>query len=181
MNIFYLDEDPREAARMQCDKHVVKMVLESAQLLCTAHRVLDGNQTIRVSDKGRKNKYWEHPNPTMEYSLYKATHVNHPSNVWIRESRSNYYWLLQHFYGLCNEYTYRYGKKHKTMEKLESVVDWAPTNLENKGQTPILLAMPEEYHNPDPVKAYRDYYTSKQETIKMTWKKREQPLWFELH
>ena len=75
MNIFYLDEDPILAAQMHCDKHVVKMILESAQLLSTAHRLLDGN---KLAD---------------ERGLYKATHINHPSSIWVRKSSENYYWL----------------------------------------------------------------------------------------
>ena len=92
MNIFRLDNDPFVAAYNQCNKHVVKMCLETAQLLSTAHRVLDG----------------EDANP----DLYKATHKNHPSAVWARENSSNYLWLMQHFDALLLEYAFRYYKRH---------------------------------------------------------------------
>ena len=85
MNIFYLDEKPMTAARMHCDKHVVKMILESAQMLSTAHRILDGND---YADRR---------------GLYKATHKNHPANIWVRESANNYVWLYNLFTFLCIE------------------------------------------------------------------------------
>ena len=87
MNIFYLDKDPKKCAEMHCDKHVVKMILEYAQLLSTAHRVLDGNE------------WADH------VGLYKATHKNHPSAIWARESAGNYFWLNKLFQELCKEYT----------------------------------------------------------------------------
>ena len=79
MNIFYLDEKPLTAARMHCDKHVVKMIIESAQMLSTAHRTLDGND---YADR---------------MNLYKATHKNHPANIWVRESAENYLCLYNLF------------------------------------------------------------------------------------
>ena len=79
MNIFYLDEDPVLAAQMHCDKHVVKMILESAQLLSTAHLLIDGDE---LAD---------------ERGLYKATHKNHPSSKWVRDSSENYEWLWNLF------------------------------------------------------------------------------------
>ena len=91
MNIFYLDRNPEIAAQMMCDKHVVKMILESAQMLSTAHRVLDGD--------GYANKY----------GLYKSTHKNHPSAIWARTNGENYVWLWNNFDALRSEYSYRYG------------------------------------------------------------------------
>ena len=79
MNIFYLDRNPVIAAQMMCDKHVVKMILESAQMLSTAHRVLDGDD--RANETG----------------LYKMAHKNHPSTIWVRASSENYRWLWKHF------------------------------------------------------------------------------------
>ena len=96
MNIFYLDRDPQIAAQMMCDKHVVKMILESAQMLSTAHRVLDGDE---YADKN---------------GLYKKAHVNHPSSEWVRCSYQQYKWLYDHMVALMEEYTYRYGKHHAT-------------------------------------------------------------------
>jgi len=103
MNIFYLDKSPVLSARYQCDKHVVKMILESAQLLCTAHRVLDYTLTSEHDSKG----------------LYKSTHKNHPSAIWARSGYEQYSWLYHHFIALGNEYEYRYHKKHLTIIKLK--------------------------------------------------------------
>jgi len=85
MNIFYLHTDPTVAARAMTNKHIVKMILESAQLMSTAHRVLDGTPYTRLSKSGARLKRYHHPLP-----LYEATHINHPSAVWVRESGRNY-------------------------------------------------------------------------------------------
>jgi hypothetical protein len=141
MNIFILHEHPGPAAQMQADKHVVKMVLESAQMLCTAHRVMT---------------------PKIEYPhQYRKTHENHPCNKWIRESAANYMWLLDHFISLTTEYKYRYHKSHLCSQKFLYDTDWIfmpPTNVPDIGLTPFAQAMPDEYKNDDAVKAYRDYY-----------------------
>ena len=100
MNIFYLDRDPVVAAKMHCDKHVVKMILESAQMLSTAHRVLDGDE---YAD---------------ERGLYKMAHKNHPSTIWVRTSTDNYMWLNRLFGALCKEYTYRYNKQHSSQKHI---------------------------------------------------------------
>lgn len=93
MNIFFLDANPRIAATYMCDKHVVKMVLETAQLLSTAHH--------KAGSKYAKD-------------LYRVTHANHPSAVWARATASNYAWLYEHFEALCAEYTRRYFRDHAT-------------------------------------------------------------------
>ena len=82
MNIFALSSDPFESAQMMCDKHVVKMIIETAQLLSTAHRVLDGEQYTDKTSNGRSIQRWRLTDAyDMENSLYKATHINHPSAV----------------------------------------------------------------------------------------------------
>ena len=87
MNIFVLDKEPREAARQHCDKHVVKMIIESAQMLSTTHRLLDGKQTIKPSISGKRMvKYWEMDNQYDENLLYKAVHMKHPCTLWTMES-----------------------------------------------------------------------------------------------
>jgi hypothetical protein len=114
MNIFVLDESPIVSAQEQCDKHVVKMIVESAQMLSTAHRMLDGEQERRRSKSGKTmSKYWKLPDER-EGLLYKAVHMGHPCTVWSMESRANYVWHYIHFVALCDEYQYRYGKKHLT-------------------------------------------------------------------
>jgi len=143
MNIFYLDKNPKIAAQMMCDKHVVKMILESAQMLSTAHRVLDGD------------KYAE------KMGLYKLAHKNHPSTIWVRSSELNYRWLWEHYVALMNEYTYRYGKIHAT-SRLRDALDKTPKNM-----PPIQLTdtftdppqcMPAYCKGDDTVKAYQTYY-----------------------
>ena len=92
MNIFYLDSDIDTCAEMHCDKHVVKMVLEYAQLLSTAHRVLDGIEYIEIQNNRRVVR-WRLSDLSMESMIYKATHINHPSAVWVRSSIDHYNWL----------------------------------------------------------------------------------------
>jgi hypothetical protein len=137
MNIFFLSLNPTEAARLHCDKHVVKMILETAQLLYTAH--------------------WVYESPLPE-GAYRKTHPNHPSARWVRESLVNYRWLCSLGIALCEEYTYRYGKVHKTEHHLRWLTANTPTNLVDVGWTLPRLAMPDEYKDKDPVVAYRRYY-----------------------
>src|SRR6056300_790047 len=141
MNIFVLDNDPIEAAQLQCDKHVVKMITESAQMLCTAHRILDGDITIRDSNSGkRKVKYWV-LNDKREQNYYKAVHMNHPCTVWTMKSTDNYNWHYRHFIALCDEYTYRYNKVHKCDRLFHGVLDRPPNNIRSGGLTKFALAM----------------------------------------
>ena len=175
MNIFYIDEDPAQAARWMVDKHVVKMILESAQLLSTAHRYVDGEMKIGLSDTGRKAKRW-YLADAREPVLYKATHINHPSNVWTRTAVENYLWLVEHFSALLDEYTYRYGKKHKTGELLYTLQS-PPHKLRDFEMTEMLCAMPEEYKiSSDPVQNYRNYYKLAKSNMHV-WTKREPPEW----
>lgn len=181
MNIFYLDAAPVKAAQMQCDKHIVKMPLESGQMLSTAHRMLDGNEQLLPSKSGKRMvKAYVHPNPAMDAALYKAVHHNHPSTVWTREAYDNYMWHYEHFVALCDEFTYRYGKVHMTDTKLRDMLSAPPSNIK-PGSTTIRLAMgnePQCIVEGEPVKSYRNYYQTKQSRFKMTWSKRQTPEWF---
>ena len=96
MNVFYLDKDPIIAAQMSCDKHVVKMILESAQLLSTCHGVQDGTEWYDKTANGRRIKRWKHPNSNMEGVLYKASHINHPSAKWVRENAIQYQFMYDY-------------------------------------------------------------------------------------
>lgn len=142
MNIFYLDEDPKEAARMQCDKHVVKMILETAQLLSTAHAELDG-----------------------ESPAYKPTHKNHPSAVWVRKQRGHYEWAWKHMMALGKEYEQRYGKVHKTIREHAEALRCFPKNMDRSTAriafSPPPQCMPDECKRADTVTAYRIYYNHK--------------------
>ena len=183
MNIFRLDNDPIIAAQLQCDKHVVKMIVESAQMLSTAHRMLDGYVEKRPSKSGKRMvNYWVHPDKSMEDVLYKAVHHGHPSTVWTMESDANYIWHYDHFVALLDEYTYRYGKEHGT-SKLKDVLIQPPRNIPVGPLTPFKLAMadyPECIALGDPVKAYRAFYQTKQSRFKMAWTKRNIPEWFQV-
>lgn len=185
MNIFILSEDPIEAAQLQCDKHVVKMIVESAQMLSTVHRMLDGKMERRPSKKGSMLQYFK-LDDEREDVLYKACHYNHPSTVWTRESCCNYTWHYNHFIALCDEYTYRYGKIHSTDSKLRKVLKALPNNIaRTRVRTPYKLAMssnPEcivnDLGGTNAVESYRNFYQTKKERFKMIWTKRNVPEWF---
>lgn len=175
MNIFYLHPDPKICAEMHVDKHVVKMILEYAQLLSTAHRMLDGEEYIDASS-GRKIKRWRLPDPDLEQHLYKASHVNHPSAVWVRQSNNNYTWLMCLFQELLLEYTHRYGKHHST----ERLVYWLrkpPANIPVGYLTQPTPAMPDEYKVPDSIQSYRNYYIGAKKSM-AKWKNRPVPEWW---
>lgn len=170
MNIFILDDTPTMSAIYQCDKHVVKMILESAQMLSTAHHILD-EQPYHYLEESTRIKFND--------AIYRPTHKNHPCSVWVRESKTNYLWLWTHFQALCKEYTYRYGKTHLTETKLLNQLYAPPQNIpDTQGKTPFRLCMPDKFKGEDPIKSYRAYYRSKQNDFKMTWKAREIPEWF---
>jgi hypothetical protein len=151
-------EDPIMSAKAMTNKHVVKMILESAQLLSTAHRFLDGHPVVGLSPNGRKSISWHLDDKEMDSVLYKCTHVNHPSSVWCRETTANYNWLYQHFIALCDEYTDRYGKIHLSRIKLENFLNQCPKNLRLDNLTTMSQAMPDSYRCADSVQAYRNYY-----------------------
>jgi len=183
MNIFILSENPVEAAQLQCDRHVVKMIVESAQMLSTAHRMLDGYVEKRPSKSGKTMvNYWVHPNSNLESVLYKAVHHAHPCTIWSMESIGNYIWHYDHFIALCDEYEYRYRKKHSTDLLLRDVLITPPVNIPEDRRTPFKLAMKSnpECMFEDAVKSYRAFYQTKQERFKMVWTKREIPEWFEV-
>ena len=152
MNIFVLDENPAIAATYACDKHVVKMILESAQMLCAVH-----------------------PEGT---APYKRSFYNHPCTKWVRESSDNYEWLIQHAHALCDEYTSRYGKEHKTRE----VIEWCDENrpeLPEIGLTAFAQAMPDEYKSDDVFDSYQKYLINEKQHF-AKWEKdpSRKPTWW---
>ena len=151
MNIFVLDEDVEKCAEYHCDKHVIKMILESAQMMSAVVR-LNGHDTG-----------------------YKLTHKNHPCTIWARKSLSNYIWLKSLISLLNSEYRYRYDKKvnHKSYDMAMSL---PMPDLPVIGLTPFAQAMPEQYRNKNAVKAYRDYYINEKSSF-LTWTKRKTPEW----
>lgn len=154
MNIFILDNDPVLAAQYHANKHLIKMILETAQLISAA---------IRLSAKN--SNY-------LTYG-YKTTHQNHPCSKWCRETRSNFIWLKKLGLALSDEYTYRYGKIHKSMP----IIKYAPEEYIVDGPlTPFVQAMPDKYKHNDPVKAYRDYYIEAKSHL-LVYTKRQVPIW----
>jgi hypothetical protein len=138
------------------NKHIVKMILESAQILSTAHRVLDGQPYTHISKKGRKIKRYNHP--LYETKLYESAYVNHPCNVWVRESIENYIWLYDHFAGLCREYEIRFNKTHKADLDLHVRLSFSPDFIPRRKMTKVPQAMPQKYHDRNSITAYRNYY-----------------------
>ena len=144
MNIFYLDKDPVKAAKMQYNKHVVKMILESAQMLCTAHHCIMGSDA-------------DVP--------YKSAHKNHPSTIWARQSAQNYAWLYHHMMALGAEYTKRYGKKHLSITKCEDKLAILPGGILETGFEQPPQCMPDEYKDKCSVKAYWNYYIAEKHSV----------------
>jgi hypothetical protein len=185
MNIFYLDPDPQVCAQMHLDKHVVKMIIEYAQLMSTAHRVLDGEEYVGLTANGRRIKRWRIDGP-LEDTLMKASHVNHPSGVWCRANHENYVWLYQMWSHLLREYTHRYGKQH-SCERLINDLASPPKNIQKCTFFPPTPAMPTEVKilssNPvagrkyDSLASYKNYYINNKAHF-AKWTKREMPIWF---
>lgn len=158
MNIFVLSLNPYEAAQLHCDKHVVKMIVESAQMLYSAHWALES---------------------LLPPNAYKKAHVNHPCSKWVRTSLENYLWLCTLAKELCKEYKFRYGetKVHKT----EAHIDWLmvnyPTGIPNTEFTIPPQAMPDEYKDDDVVTAYKRFYRESKMIVRniVTYKKRSIP------
>jgi hypothetical protein len=176
MNIFYIDHDPIKAAQGMVDKHVVKMILESAQLLSTAHRLLDGTQIEGTSKTGRKAKRWILHDGRQDV-LYLATHIHHPSAVWCRQSVENYSWLVEHFFALMHEYTHRYAKKHACFGDLSFMLQSPPHKLKDYNWTNMPCAMADEYKiSDDPLTNYRNYYKIGKATMHK-WTNRQPPEW----
>ena len=159
MNIFYLDRDIDQCAKYHCNKHVVKMIVEYAQLLSTAHHMLDGDSAPE--------------------GIYKQTHVNHPSAKWVRQSSANYYWLRDLAIELCAEYTRRYGKVHKST----GVHLWLSQNipsLPSSAKTDHPQCVPDDCKTlpHDPVTAYRQYYNRYKNKFAVWEPRSRTPNWY---
>ena len=178
MNIFYLDKHYRTCAKQHVDKHVVKMIVEYAQLLSTAHRVLDGEEYEGRTANNRRIRRFKMANSNIENTLYKASHINHPSAIWVRESSQHYWWLYLLFRELCMEYTHRYGKIHSTESKLGEILQIKPKNIKDNGFVEPPQAMPDYCKVPgDSIKAYQKYYVE-EKIVFAKWTKRDIPDWF---
>jgi hypothetical protein len=152
MNIFVLDTDPKLAAQALCNKHIPKMIVESAQMLSTAF--------------------------PKAIAPYKHTHVNHPCSKWVRDSQSNYDWLVEHALEMCNEYTLRYKKIHKTQKVIEFCKN-NPPSLPKVGLTPFAIAIKDPvYHDVDPVISYKAYYIGDKSRFAKWAPKSRPPSWW---
>jgi hypothetical protein len=184
MNIFVLDEEPVKAAEYHCNKHVVKMILEAGQMLCGAHwlHLLDNYYDGHISDfkRVRDIQDWLYKNThPLEQPPWKLSHMRHPCTLWTNESYSNYMWHWKLGVALCKEYTRRYERVHKS----ETVIDWlgknTPRLMKNKGLTPFVVCMKEEYKvKDDAIQSYRNYYI-KDKVRFAKWEPRSKvPDWF---
>lgn len=136
MNIFYLHDCPSRSASYVYDKHKVKMILESAQMLCTAHHAYNNGDNVP----------------------YKQAHLNHPSSIWTRSNTHHYYWLYQHMLALGNEYTKRYGRRHLTITKCAEALLHPPAGMPTiKFERPP-QCMPDEYKKSNAIHGYWRYY-----------------------
>ena len=143
MNIFYLDKCPNKAAKVQYNKHVVKMILESAQMLCAAHHILGNPDDVP----------------------YKLAHKNHPSTIWVRENANHYEWLYRHLVGLGDEYTRRYNKKHLSTIKCLNPLAKLPVNIPHKPFEQPPQCMPDEYKDKCSIQAYWNYYIGEKHVV----------------
>lgn len=157
MNIFVLDLDPAKAAAAHCDKHVTKMCLEYAQLLCTAARV-----------KGINRR-----------TLYNATHTNHPCAIWTRASRGNVLWLALLLHQLGREHELRFERSHKSSSVGLAAAQQMllKTHFDQRELTPFVQAMPDQYKQRNAVKAYRAYYLGEKKAI-ARWAHGPTPRWW---
>ena len=176
MNIFYLHEDPIQNAKWHIDKHIVKMPIEYAQLMSTAHRMLDGEMYIDRTANNHKIKRWR-LNDERESVLYKASHVNHPSAVWVRQSVENYMKIYKIYMATLAEYTNRYGKIHGST-KPSLLLMRPPKNIPKIKETQLPQCMPDMCKVKDnPILAYRNYYIVEKNSF-ASWKNRSKPEWY---
>ena len=186
MNIFVLAGNPWDSAKMQCDKHIVKMPLEAAQLLCTAvwidhvlgfiPRALNREESSILNAEKAKIKHL----PLEERPLcqYLPMMYNHPCTIWTRSSLDNFEWVHCYANALNDEYHYRYGKQHKSVVEVINKLP-EPKNMPREGLTPFGMAMPDELKDPnDVVGSYRLYYHTDKATF-AKWSHREKPYWWD--
>lgn len=190
MNIFILDNDIELNVQYHCDAHIIKMILESVQMLSSCYRYYNGintkvtlpDNTIKtinlIPDENYKivkikNKY------VLKYEnqlIYKSTHLNHPCSKWVRESYSNYHYLIQLTLELEKERKYRYKNGKLNHSSINLIDTLSNLKFEDKGLTKFALAMPEEYKTDDVVTSYRNYYKNCKQHLH-SWKLRGQPYW----
>ena len=164
MNIFFLDETPKFSAQYLCDKHIPKMLLESAQMLSTAVR-----------------KYEEDTETTpLAEPIYKSAYPNHPMTIWVSETLGNFTWALDNAIWINNEYKLRFNKIHKSYKVLKNIIDFELNAHIPEGDfTEPPQCMPDEYRDKDYVTAYRRYYNTDKKYFAKWEKGRQQPEWWQ--
>ncbi len=190
MNIFVLHLNQKQAAKWHVDKHVVKMLLETVQLLYTAHWVKEYPELIQYKAPITLSKYQKvlkEPSSMSTAPLtknsnihgYRPCHVNHPCAIWARETIGNYKWLAILGLELALEYTYRYKKTHSCEEHITWLYQNLPGNMRCLYRTQFVIAMDDEYKiSEDPIECYRNYYnTSKKDRGLIKYTKRSIPDW----
>lgn len=178
MNIFFTSKDPQICATNQCDKHVLKMSVEYAQMMSTAHRVLDGQPYFDKTINNRKITRWKLCD-NRENILYKASHYNHCSNIWLRESIAHYQWFFNLWLYTIVEYMWRFQNTHKGVSLLP-FVEQPPTNIPNK---PWLRdpppAMPDIYKvSNNSIQSYINFYNGDKSTFAKWEKISPPPSWY---
>jgi len=177
MNIFYLHNNPKQCAQEHLDKHVVKMIIEYAQLMSTAHRVLDGQSYMDKTANNRNIKRWRLEDANRETRLMKASHINHPSGIWCRANQKNYMWLFEMWSYLLEEYTFRYGKQH-ACSRLKDILNSPPNSIPSGEFYPPTPAMPDECKIAnDSLASYHKYYVERKSHF-AKWTKRDIPTWY---
>ncbi len=176
MNIFILDKDIKTSVSYYCDSHVVKMCLETAQLIQTTLWIdsIFPKAIPRKLDKEERALLMKTKADVPNLFPYKPTHENHPCAIWARSSLDNYVYMLELFETLLAEYTYRFGKVHGSSKILED--DYEVFTLPKVGLTPFAQAMPDEYKDTCAITAYRNYYINEKSHL-LVWTKRDKPYW----
>lgn len=188
MNLFLLSRSIKKLVEYHCDKHVVKMILETVQMLYTAHHTLQTNDRW----KRRCHRYLTR-HGAKNTQPYRKTHYNHPIAIWVRSHCNNYRFASRVALKLCREYTKRYGKVHACQPHARYLYNNPPTGFVEvrseksfyatkglpKGTTAYPLAMPCEYHTDNAVVAYRNYYRGDKQSF-ARWQYSEQPRWYSI-
>jgi len=186
MNLFILDKAPKKCARDHCDRHIVKMPLETTQMLISAFWLWNGvaslaDKRAASQDKkflGRVFKNFPRTKPDGSPDPWGLGHFNHPCTVWVRSNSRNFLWALELGDELCAEYSRRYRKIHAVVP----ILDWIraqpiPAPLASR-RTPFPQAMPDECKvTGDAVAAYRAYYKLHKAKFAV-WKYSPTPKWW---
>lgn len=189
MNIFALNIDPRKAAEAHGDKHVIKMILETCQMLYSAHwtyiypELLRERSSVKISKLAKTLKSPEHiltaPKSLSGNYGYTPVHLHHPCTIWIRECKGNYLWAAELAIYLAVEYEFRWpGKEHSCKQHAIWLKENLPPNMSDGERTPFAIAMDPIYRVEDPVESYINFYKgSKRDRNLTNYTKRIKP-WF---